>query len=242
MTLCWTMDKLGPMCRGVEDCAVLFAAIHGPDGRDGAVVDVPFRWDPRSDLASLRVGFHAEALTILEKEPERKATFEAVLETMRRLGIALRPVSLPEQQPRHEALNTILQVEAGASFQQLVMSERIALLNGQEAWSWPTTFRVGSTVSAVDYVQLTRFRRKLQHAMADALAGIDVYVSPTNTPPNMLYTNMTGHPTVVTRCGMLDGKPLSVEFIGNLYQDAAALRVAFAYEQATEWHRQWPSL
>jgi len=87
-----------------------------------------------------------------------------------------------------------------------------------------------------------RVRQQLQHAMAAAMQGVDVYVTPPFAGSTSLYTNFTGYPSVVTRCGMRDGKPESVEFIGSLYNEAAALRVAYAYEQATDWHRHWPDM
>jgi Asp-tRNA(Asn)/Glu-tRNA(Gln) amidotransferase A subunit family amidase len=240
MALAWTLDKIGPMCRGVEDCAFVFAAIHGPDGHD-RVADVPFRWDPRSPLSEIRVGIDTDAFESLKEDPARQAIYASALETLRRLGIRLRPVTLPPGSPAYDSLWQILYVEAGAAFQQLTQSGRAALLEGQGESNWPNSFRVGSTVPAVDYVQIMRIRRQLQQAMADALRDVDVYVTVPLTGPTSFYTNFTGHPSVVTRCGMHEGKPQSIELIGALYNEAAALRVAYAYEQATEWHRQWPA-
>lgn len=242
MALCWTLDKLGPMCRGVEDCALVFSAIHGPDGQDTTVADVPFRWDPRSHLHEIRVGLDTAALATLEKEPARKAVYDAALDTLRGLGVELHPVALPQSSPAYESLWLILSVESGASFQKLTLSGGVDLLEGQDEGNWPNTFRVGSTVPAVDYLQVMRLRRQLQHAMAEAMREVDVCVTVPLTGPNTLFTNCTGHPTVVTRCGMLDGKPQSLEFLGALYHEAAALHVAYAYEQATGWHKQWPDL
>jgi len=241
MALCWTLDKLGPMCRGVEDCALLLSAIHGPDGHDD-VAAIPFRWNPRSPLSEIRVGCDTQAFASLEKEPERKEIYAAVLATLHGLGIDLRPVTLPENAAAYESLWTVISVESAASFQKLTMSGRVALLEGQGEDNWPNTFRVGSTVPAVEYLQIMRVRRQLQHAMAAALQEVDVYITVPSAGPTLLYTNFTGYPSVVTRCGMRDGRPQSVEFIGGLYNEAAALRVAYAYEQATGWHKQWPDV
>jgi Asp-tRNA(Asn)/Glu-tRNA(Gln) amidotransferase A subunit family amidase len=241
MALSWTLDKLGPMCRGVEDCALVFNAIFGPDGRD-SVAEAPFRWDPRSSLKEIRVGVDTTAFEELEKDPLEKAIYEAVLETLRGLGVKLCPVTLPPHEDVYQSLWLILNVESGASFQQLTMNGQVSLLEMQEEGNWPNTFRVGSTVPAVDYLQVTRLRRRLQQAMAAALAGVDVYVTVPFTGFSNFYTNFTGYPSVITRCGMRDGKPQSVEFSAGLYKEDAALRVAYAYEQATDWHRQWPDM
>jgi Asp-tRNA(Asn)/Glu-tRNA(Gln) amidotransferase A subunit family amidase len=241
MPLCWSLDKLGPMCRGVEDCAVVLSVIHGPDGHDG-VADVPFRWDARAPLHEIRVGFDAAAFASLKNEPAREPIYHAVLETLRSLGIDLRPVTLPADSPVFDSLRLILFIEAAASFQQLTMTGRISMLEGQGEADWPNGFRVASTVAAVDYLQLMRVRRQLQHAMAEVFREVDLYITVPFAGPSSFFTNLTGHPSVVTRCGMLDGRPQSVEFIGGLYDEAAALRVAYAYEQASDWHRQWPDM
>jgi Asp-tRNA(Asn)/Glu-tRNA(Gln) amidotransferase A subunit family amidase len=239
MALCWTMDKLGPMTRGVEDCALILAAIHGPDGKDH-IADVPFRWDPRAPLDGIRVGVDTSAFDEIEKEPERRKVYEAVLDTLRGLGIELRPVTLPTSQPAYDGLRLLINIESSAAFQKLTLSGGLAQLEVQGENGWPNTFRTGSTVPAADYLQIMRVRRQLQHAMAEALRDVDVYVTVPFAGSDALYTNLTGHPSVVTRCGMQEGKPQAVEFIGGLYNEAAALRVALAYEQATEWHRHWP--
>jgi Asp-tRNA(Asn)/Glu-tRNA(Gln) amidotransferase A subunit family amidase len=242
MALCWTLDKIGPICRGVEDCALVLGAIHGPDGRDGTVADIPFRWDPRARLSEIRVGYDVAAFDSLKKNAAQKKVYDEVLATLRRLGIELRPVTLPPSSSTYESLGMLISVESAASFEKLTTSGRAALLERQGPDAWPNTFRVGATVPAVDYLQLLRVRRQLQGAMAAALRDVDVYVTVPFAGPTLLFTNFTGHPSVVTRCGMRSGRPQSVEFIGGLYQEAAALRVALANEQATDWHTQWPDM
>jgi Asp-tRNA(Asn)/Glu-tRNA(Gln) amidotransferase A subunit family amidase len=240
MALCCTLDKIGPMARGVEDCALVLGAIHGPDGRDH-VADVPFRWNPREPLEKLRVGIDTAALDSL-KDVAQKQTYEAALDTLRGLGIQLRPVTLPPREPAYKDLYLLITIESAASFQSLTLSGGVSQLEKQGEGDWPNTFRVGSTVPAVDYLRIMRVRQQLQQAMAAALEEVDVYVTVPFAGPTSLYTNVTGYPSVVTRCGMRDGKPQSVEFIGGLYNEAAALRIAHAYEQATEGHRQWPDM
>jgi Asp-tRNA(Asn)/Glu-tRNA(Gln) amidotransferase A subunit family amidase len=241
MTLCWSMDKLGPMCRGVEDCALVLAAIFGPDGGDRSVPPIPFCWDPTRALREIRVGFDRAAFSAVEQDTRRGPAYLAVLETLRQLGLRLAPVSLPPPDPAYSALPGLtIGVESAAAFQQLCDSGQLDLLAGQGEGGWPNTLRVGATIPAADYLQGLRVRRRLMEAMAAALRAVDVYVAIPFAGPSLAYTNLTGHPSLITRCGMLEGLPLSVEFIGGLYQEASLLRVALAYEQATAWHRQWP--
>ncbi len=247
MPLCWTMDKLGPMCRSVEDCALVLAAIYGPDDKDSTVADVPFHWNPTLPLRSLRVGIDQAAFDNMGRArpglqaEARKKVYSDAIDTLHRLGISPKPIRLPEQTDAYRALpELIIDVESAASFAQLTASGKLDLLAGQSENGWPNTFRLGSTVPAIDYLQALRVRTQLQQAMAQALHDVDCYITPPFVGPTLAYTNLTGHPTLITRCGMLDGVPQSIEFVGNLYQEAAILRLGLAFEQATHWHKQWP--
>src|SRR5262249_13588004 len=133
---------------------------------------------------------------------------------------------------------TIINVESSAAFARLTASGKLDQLVRQNEGAWPNIFRIGSTIPAADYLTALRIRHRLQEEMAEALKEVDCYV----TPPfaSLITSNMTGYPTLVTRCGMLNGLPQMIEFTGQLYREDAILRVALAYEQATEWHRQWP--
>jgi Asp-tRNA(Asn)/Glu-tRNA(Gln) amidotransferase A subunit family amidase len=247
MALCWTLDKLGPMCRAVEDCAFVLQAIYGPDGRDGTVTGTPFLWNPDLPLRRLRVGIDAAAFAALEKRREspraaaRSKMYRQALETLHSLGIDLKPITLPAETEAYGTLaDLIIDVESAASFARLTASGKLDQLAGQQDYSWPNTFRLGSTIPAVDYLQALRVRTLLQHEMARALHGVDCYVTIPFQGSTLVYTNLTGHPTLVTRCGMIDGVPQSIEFVGQLDGETAILRLAHAYEQSTPWHKQWP--
>jgi Asp-tRNA(Asn)/Glu-tRNA(Gln) amidotransferase A subunit family amidase len=247
MALAWSLDKIGPMCRGVEDCAAVFDAIRGPDGKDLTVTEAPFIWKPTSPLSVLRVGVDQASFDALEAG-SRNEIYADVLRTLETLGVSLVPINLPQNSLLGETLTwldiarMIICSEGAAAFQQLNLSGQLDFLVGQGKDNWPNIFRVGSTIPAADYLQVQRLRRMLQAEMADALQDIDVYVSVPFEGTSLVCTNLTGNPTVITRCGMLDGVPQSVEFVGGLYQEADALRLALAYEQATPWHRQWPDV
>lgn len=237
------MDKIGPMCRGVEDCAVVLNIIHGPDHKDGTVSDMPFGWHPRSDMKKLRIGIDQAAFDAVKRNAARSKVYAGVLETLAKLGVTPVPITLPKETDAYGTLaEIIINTESAAAFQKLTDSGQTAQLAQQEAGSWPNTFRIGSLIPAADYIAALRARRQLQIEMAAVFQNIDCYVTVPFAGPSLVYTNLTGHPTLVTRCGMIDGTPQSIEFVGGLYRESAILRLAFAYEQATEWHHQWPDM
>jgi Asp-tRNA(Asn)/Glu-tRNA(Gln) amidotransferase A subunit family amidase len=246
MPLSWTMDKIGPICRGVEDCALILAAIQGPDGKDlSATTAVPFRWQPDSGIGDLTVGLDQASLEAMQSDEKGKTlwpVYERALEDLAGLGVRLQPLALPPRNPAYDALAwTVICVEGAAAFADLAARGGLRELAQQGGNNWPNWLRVGATVPAADYIQALRIRAQLQRDMADTLEGIDVYVSFLSYIPSHAYTNLTGYPTVITRCGMTgNGLPVSLEFVGNLYREDAALHLAFAFEQATPWHREWP--
>lgn len=239
MALSWSMDKIGPICRSVEDCALVFAAIYGPDGKDLTVVDLPFHWDPALDLKAIRVGYLKKAF---EGDYPTKKNDEASLTTLRQLGLELVPFELPENLPV-EALAFILNAEAAAAFDDLTRSNRDDLLVRQGRNAWPNVFRQARFIPAVEYIQANRIRTLLMAEMARRMAGLDVYVAPSFGGNNLLLTNLTGHPAVVVPNGFNDkGSPTSISFIGNLFEEAKTLRVALAFEEATDFHLKHPEL
>jgi len=251
MALSWSMDKLGPMCRGAEDCALVFEAIHGSDGLDPTVEDRPFVWDADLDVRSLRVGY---LKALFEGEPEldedadeedRAAAREwraldlQALDVLRSLGIELLPIELPDLPV--SALSFILSAEAGAAFDDLTRSGRDDLLVRQIEDAWPNVFRQARTIPAVEYIQANRVRTLLMREMERLLEGIDLWVSPSFGGSNLLLTNLTGHPAVVLPNGFRgDGTPTSITFNGRLFGEAEILAVARAYQEATGFHLRHP--
>ncbi|HEX9887696.1 MAG TPA: amidase [Longimicrobiales bacterium] len=236
MALSWTMDKLGPLCRGVEDCALVLRHIHGADGLDPTARTVPFNWDARRPLSDLRIGYFRRGF-----EGERVSDFDvAALEVIRGLGVEVTPVDLPDDFPLN-AMRIILSAEAAAAFDDLTRSDRDDLLVRQTAGSWPNSFRTARFIPAVEYIQANRVRTMVMGALDAALDGVDVFVTPSFGPDVLLMTNLTGHPAVVLPNGFNeDGSPVSISFIGGLWKDAEALRVAMAYQDATGFHERHP--
>lgn len=243
MALSWTMDKLGPICRSAEDCALVLQAIHGADGRDPTARTVAFDWDAETPLSELRVGYYASAFEgERERDPEGKAFDDAMLERIRGLGIDPIPVETPDDLPI-SAMRIILTAEAGAAFDELTRSGRDDLLVRQTGGAWPNTFRKARLIPAVEYIQANRLRTIAMQRFDQAMEGIDVVVTPSFGGNMLLLTNLTGHPQAVIPSGYReDGTPASFSFIGNLYSDAAALRLAKAVQDVTDFHRQVPPL
>lgn len=241
MALSWSMDKIGPMCRSVEDCALVFDAIYGPDKKDRTLVDLPFNWDSGLDIKKMRIGY---VKNLFEEERENKEwqTFDnATIGKLRSLGINLIPVALPDFPV--SALSFILGAEAAAAFDDLTRSNKDDLLVRQIKNAWPNVFRQARMIPAVEYIQANRARTLVMQALAEVMSKIDVYVVPSYGGNNLLMTNLTGHPAVVLPNGFTEkGTPTSITFMGNLYSEAETLAVAKAYQDATEFHLKHPVL
>ena len=239
MGLSWTMDKIGPMCRGVEDCAAVLAALYGPDGRDITVGDAPFNWNPTRPVSSMRIGYIKGELEPANSE-ERKKMYAGALDVLRKAGANLVPIELPKFDAGN--LRFILSAEAATAFDDITRNGGVNQLSGQRAGDWPNTFRTSRFIPAVEYLRAQRARTLLIREMDKLMSNWDVFVTPAPGSASLLVTNLTGHPAVVLPCGFINGLPQAIMFTGGLYDEAAPLRVALAYEQATEWHKMHPKL
>jgi Asp-tRNA(Asn)/Glu-tRNA(Gln) amidotransferase A subunit family amidase len=239
MALSWSMDKLGPLCRSVEDCALVLDAIHGSDGRDPTARDVPFPWDGEAGLHGLRIGYVPEAF---EGDGPTVAFDRAALVTLRDLGADLVPMSLPDEEYPLGALRVILSAEAAAAFDDLTRTGQDDELVRQTAGSWPNSFRTARFIPAVEYIQANRIRTMVMGAMHAAMDSVDVLATPSFAEGVLLMTNLTGHPAVVLPNGFDEEQtPVSFSFVGGLWKDDAAMRVAKAYQDATGHHLRHPA-
>jgi len=245
MALSWSMDKLGPLCRTVEDNALVMHAIHGPDGKDPTVRDAAFNWDGTRGIEGIRVGYLASAFE--RERGENGAEWRTLdlraLDVMRRLAPNMVPVELPDgERYPPAAMGFVLGVEAAAAFDQLTRSNRDDLLVRQQRNAWPNSFRASHFVPAVEYVNANRLRTLLMAAMDEALKDVDVVIAPSFAARLLQYTNLTGHPTAVVPDGYRagDGTPTSISFFGPLFSDAKVLAVAKAWQDATDFHTKHP--
>ena len=238
MALSWSMDKIGPICRTVEDCALVFNAICGPDGKDQTLFDAPFNYDPKINWKKIHIGYLK-----LEFDSVRfnKAISDSVLTVLSRLGAKLIPIELPKLPIEPLAIIDI--VEGAAAFDDLTRSGKddLMVLQGKDAW--PNYFRSSRFIPAVEYIEANRVRYLVIQEMQKLMKNIDVYVAPSFGENNLLLTNLTGHPCVVLPDGFTkEGTPTSISFIGQLFGEAKLLAVAKAYQDATDFHLKHPKL
>jgi len=248
MALSWTMDKIGPLGRTAEDCAIILHAIQGPDGRDNSVLDVPFAWDAGRDVRRLRVGY---LKTDVEREipddpknPDRiqrmkegQAFTKASLEVIRKLGIEPFPVELPKM--GSGPMDFLLTTEAAAAFDDLVRGDKLDLMSAEpERSAWVGSFRLHELVPAVQYIQANRARYRLMEAYHEFFSAMDVLVGSALGP-----TNLTGHPEIAFPHGFdSKGQPAVLRLTGRLFGDADILLLAHACQQRTDFHLRRPKL
>ena len=246
MALSWTLDKIGPMCRSAEDCALVLAAIQGPDDQDLSVQSVPFNWDAAVDVRRLRIGYLKAAFENTRQTPQTDANDARALATLRSLGVAPIEVRLPER-PAVPTI-AILYAESNAALRDPVRTAPDQLVR-KDRTAGQNSFRL---LPASDYLNANRARALLMREMARGMSQVDVYVTPfdyADYTPNPLatlntsITNLTGQPCVVVPHGFNEkGQPTSLTFVGRVFGEATMLAAAHAFQQATNWHLQHPKL
>ena len=220
MALSWTMDKIGPICRSVEDCALVLSAIYGPDGHDLSVQNAAFNWDASFNWRQLRVGYLKSAFELKPFTPdtsdtkttvaEQKQDYDrhaydlkyatAALDILRgQMGVALKAVEMPKFP--FGAIVPVLEAEGAAAFDEMTRSGRDKLLTGQKPFDWPNTFRIARFYSAVDYIQAMRARTLAIAEMAKLFTTVDIIVTPSQGTQSTA-TNLTGHPAVIVPNGI----------------------------------------
>ncbi len=235
----FSLDRIGPMCRTAEDCALVLRAIAGPDERDLATADVPVSWDAGRDPSTLRVGYTKE-LFDRDTDPESRAADAAALDEIRALGIELEPVALPESD-----INFFIEyVERGAGFDEFARSGRDA---GLVRTRHRAELRVAHMVPAVDYLQANRLRYRLMEEVSRAMSELDVVVTtrPTLDPKTSVnpITSLTGHPAVAVPNGFTArGTPTGMVLLGRLYREGEMLLLAKAYQDRTRFYLRKPQL
>jgi|SRR5579872_2532872 len=248
MALSWTMDKIGPICRSVEDCALVLNAMYGPDGHDVTTIDAPLDWNPSTPLANLKIGYVKSEFERTqggrggtpEQAAARKKLYDDALEALRKSGAKLEEAELPQTNSQNALF--LLEAEAAAAFDDITRDGRVLQLRGQSRNDWPNTFRSARLIPAVEYIRAQRARTLLQQQFDEFMQKWDVLVVPQGTA-TLTITNLTGHPQVCVPCGFLNGNsPQSILFTGKLYEEGTPLRVALAYQQATDWHTMHPKM
>lgn len=238
MALSWSMDKIGPICRTAEDCAIVFNAIYGPDGVDPTLFDAPFNYDASVKLSQLKIGYLKNDF---DKDTVNKVFYDAAFTELKKIGATLVPIELPKY-PMND-LAIILSAEAGAAFDELTRSGKDDLLVRQIKNAWPNVFRTSRFIPAVEYIQANRIRTLVIQDMQAIMKNIDVYLAPPFEGNNLLLTNLTGHPCLVLPIGFDEkGLPTSICFMGQLFGEAKTLAVAKQFQDVTDFHKNHPKL
>jgi len=198
MTLCWSLDKLGPMTRSVEDAMLVLHAITGPDAGDPSSVPSKLDFDASAAVAGLKVGYIPQWM----KENPATDVDRAAMETMKKLKMELKDVTLPDWP--YSSLMPILFAEGAASFEELALNNQLGSLKVQVKDAWPNLFREARFLSAVDFVQADRFRRKVAREMDRIFREVDLMIVPSLRDEQLTITNFTGHPSLTLRAGFVE--------------------------------------
>lgn len=238
MALSWSMDKLGPIARSVEDCAIVFNAIQGVDGKDLSAIAAPFNYTSQvgTSLKGTRIGYIRSEFKL---KYSNSSNDSITLIKLKELGAELIPFELPAL-PYGDML-IVLSAESGAAFQELSLSNRDDLLVRQDKNAWPSGFRSAHFIPAVEYIQANRARALLIEQLNQKMKDIDLFVAP-SFGMNLRATNLSGHPCVVLPNGFRNGLPGSITFTGQLFGEGKLLKVAQAYQKATVFNQNHPSL
>lgn len=249
MTLCWSLDKLGPMTRSVEDTMLVLNAISGPDAGDVASVPSHLDFDATASAKGLRVGY----VPAWMKEAPATDVDRATLDSMGKLGMVLTPITLPDWP--YDSLNLMLFAEAAAAFEELTLSGRADELKAQVPDAWPNQFREARFLSAVDFVQSDRLRRKVAVEMARIMSSVDLLLVPSLRDEMLVISNNTGHPSLTLRTGFVHVSearsdwapdpahplpkfspprrvPHGVTLIGRLFDEGTIARAGLALERS----------
>ena len=240
MTLAWTQDTVGPMCRSAEDCALVFDAIYGPDGKDNTVLDVPFGWDAAADVRTLRVGYLRSSFAARSGETAAQVATrrnnERALDVIRGMGVPVVPCDLP--QAELAAIDFIRWAETAAAFDGQTRSGMLSdIETGPEQSTRPADIRAGRFITAVDYIQANRYRMRLMEQMDAAMSDLDLFLGAHGS-----LTNRLGYPMLTVPSGFFEGSPTGLHLTGKLFGEPELLLLAHAFQSRTDHHSKHPAL
>ncbi|NNF35166.1 MAG: amidase [Saprospiraceae bacterium] len=239
MSLSWSMDKVGPICRSAEDCLLVFQVIQGDDENDPTTYDLPFCYEER-DISSLKIG---NLKSLFEKDTTRSMdSIENRMSIFDHLSINMTEDSLPGNAP-FRGFDVILRAESGAFFDELVRSGKVDVMVQQGQRSRANSLRQSRFIPAVEYLQANRHRRILIEDMHEFMSKYDVVVSPTFGGSQLQITNLTGHPVVTIPMGLdHEGHPVSITLIGRLFEEDKILQVAMYLQEHMKYDNMHPPL
>ena len=238
MSLSWSMDKVGPMTRSAEDCAIVYSVITGKDPKDGMTTDFPDGFEPNKDYKSLKVAYLKNDI---EKDSSlSKENLDNAVKKFEDMGISLHAVELPKDVP-YNSFDIILRAEAGAFFDDMVRAEEVDKMVEQHQRSRANSLRQARFIPAVEYIQANRQRQVLIEKMQAVMKDYDVLISPSSGNRLSIITNLTGHPAISIPTGLDKKKhPTSITLISNLYDEASILLLAKAFQDQTDFDEMHP--
>jgi len=240
MVLCWSLDKVGPICRSAEDAAIVYAAINGTDGNDPSAIKHAFNYTGKVDWTKMRIAYAENYFKRLPKEADEWK----VLEVYKSLGAKLKAVVFPDTSLYPvNYISLILNAESAAAFDELTRTNRDDLIERQDKAFWPNSFRAARTVPAVEYINANRYRSQLCKGLNEFMKSYDVVIVPSFAGRQLAMTNLTGQPVVCMPMGFnKEGTPTSITLIGNLYDEATILAAAKAFQDKTDHNKKHPAL
>jgi len=238
MVLCWSLDKVGPICRSADDAAIVYHYINGTDEKDFGSVGHTYNYRPDINVKKLRIAYAENYFKRLSPD----AMEWKVLDVFKKLGVEPKPVTFPDSAFYPVNLvSLILNAESAAAFDELTRTNRDDLIERQDKNFWPNSFRVSRTIPAVEYINTNRYRYQLCKKMYEFMKDYDVLIVPTFAGSQLAITNLTGNPVVCLPMGFnKNGNPVSISFLGRLYGEASILAAAKAYQDVTDHHKKHP--
>ena len=238
MTLAWSLDKAGPICRSAEDAAIVFNYLHGTDGLDAAAVNMPFNYTGKADLSKMKIAY---AKNYFGKK-DTLGNEDAVLDVFRKAGAKLIPVNFPDSGIYNfDIIGIVIGAESAAAFDGFTRTGLDDEMNRQGKGEWPNYFRAGRFIPAAEYINANRHRYLLMQKVNEVIEKYDAFICPTWAGHQASITNLTGNPAISIPTGFnKENTPTSITIVGKLYDEATILAIAKKYQDATKWNKMHP--
>jgi len=238
MTLAWSLDKAGPICRSAEDAAIVFNYLHGTDGLDAAAVNMPFNYTGKADLSKMKIAY---AKNYFGKK-DTLGNEDAVLAVFRKAGAKLIPVNFPDSGIYNfDIIGIVIGAESAAAFDGFTRTGLDDEMNRQGKGEWPNYFRAGRFIPAAEYINANRYRYLLMQKVNEVIEKYDAFICPTWAGHQAAITNLTGNPAISIPTGFnIENTPTGITIVGKLYDEATILAIAKKYQDATKWNKMHP--
>jgi Asp-tRNA(Asn)/Glu-tRNA(Gln) amidotransferase A subunit family amidase len=238
MTLAWSLDKIGPICRSAEDAAIVFNYLHGTDGRDASAVNMPFNYKNKVDISKMKIAYARNYFN----RSDTLGNENAVLEVFRKAGAKLIPIDFPDSGVYNlNIMSIVIGAESSAAFDEFTRSGLDDEMIRQGKNEWPNSFRASRFIPAVEYINANRHRYQLMQKVNEVIQKYDAIICPFAIGNQGAITNLTGHPAISIPTGFnIKNMPTGITLIGNLYDEATLLEIAKVYQDITPWDERHP--